>query len=189
MGVRRPAMGFVVAAFATGILVGGPLWADPLTPVGEPTPWHSWYQQFHESADGGFDRMRVEILSGGPFETPTFGGFAQGSWQTVFESTDGSGASVKLAGDAAAYHVDFKLFFLGNSSDAVSFRFTGYKGSEIIELSTAQWDGASWSVDTTIGHCVAPQVQVPLPSTGLASLAILGILAGAGALLRKRPGT
>ncbi|MCY2954880.1 MAG: hypothetical protein NTU53_23360 [Planctomycetota bacterium] len=151
--------------------------AEFLAPVGGPTPWHSWYQQFEDEIAGGFDRMEVAILIGGPLEIPAFGNFSVGAWreENLLPSGGGTASAAAVRTDGgAAQPVSFSLFFLGEPTEPVAFVFKAFNAGTLVEQSEVAWDTRAWSVNTTIGNCVS--VVVPLPATaGSVFVTLFGI--------------
>jgi hypothetical protein len=116
-----------------------------ISAVGTPILGNSWLFQF-QVFGGPVDLMAVQFVSGpgGPFEAPVFSDFTDPGWTD--QPTVEIGPNRDL-GIAAGPPIDpsagmyFKISFVGDSTDSLSFNFFAYDDSDVPFSTQLIWNG------------------------------------------------
>jgi hypothetical protein len=164
-------VGIIVVA---ACLMAGANAALGVSAVGDPFEAGSWGQRFIEDGVGQFDQMQFKMISGGPFEAPGIGNFAQtpAGWSQAFESAD---KKLLVAVGPASTSLQFDIVFQGLKTTALKFNFQAYSPSgTLVENTDATWNGSGWSFGA--GSVSGGEIPVPEPITMLSCfLAISGL--------------
>jgi len=115
-----------------------------ITPIGEPFTTNSWGQRFQLDAPHA-DHIQMQMFSAGDaFEQPiAIGNFSVGGW-TQTCNFDGQ---LVLADGPGSTPFKFDIYFVGASSNPLSFHFQSWDGAtcNTQDNADAYWNGGGWS--------------------------------------------
>jgi hypothetical protein len=172
-------MGLMVALVVPLLVIGQCAFADTAPPVAAPLIGASWTQTFEESGVY-FDSIKVMMLEGGPFESPSLRNFTDADWQLTQEMPPSEDFPYYTAigrGPSLDW-LQFDAAFITDPSLPLSFYFIAYSGDTKVDWATASWSGTEWQVDTSglpwdlrVIHHTA---TVPEPTTATLLIFALG---------------
>jgi len=143
---------------------------------GDPFEIGSWAQRFYESGVGLFDRLEAYMISGDDdFEGPGFKNFDKAGWTASMPNSD------HITATGTAYDIlYFDLCFADDKSDPLVFDFVAWKGTTLLEVARASWNGSGWSIGSS-----PIDYRKPVPEPG--TMLLLGFgLAGLVGFGRKK---
>jgi hypothetical protein len=151
--------------------------ASALIWYGDPVVGSSWSQGFHEGPVD-HDFWRIDLISGGPFESPAIRNFSTVGWALVWDHPTSASAAGPVVADSF-----FDIFFELTPSDPLSFHFAAYNGGNLVGTALASHDANGWVVDNDPGWNPGLGDPVSEPAT----LMLLGSgLFGAGLAAWRR---
>jgi len=172
----------VLGSIATVIVASiCPTSSASIQPRGDPIYGSSWGQCFDytDPRDGTVDLVAVSILSGGPFEAPTFRKFDVPEWDVLVEYPTGSpelAAAGTYTNPVAA--LSFELWFESEPEDPVSLWFGAWRPGELLSFEgyTLSWAGGGqrcvWVAQPDPVPVERPQL---IPAPGAALLCAVGL--------------
>ncbi len=129
---------------------------------------NSWSQGFYETGIGFFNMMNVQMISGGPFEVPTFSSFRDSTLAGTWTSNSSPNAT---ANGSAVDYLTFNLNFEGVSATPLTFNFAAFSDQVLREYAHAVWNGNTWTITGLPLADYTPPMNVPEPGLAL----LLGI--------------
>ncbi len=165
------------------MLIGATARAD-LVSQGTGIEGNSWGQLFSFTWSSGYDLFAGQIVSGGPFESPTHRNFSDGSWSNGLELGGGSPYQATASGSSTTY-IEWEVWFSSDMSDPVTWDFVAFDGDTLTFSARATWNGSFWDTGGTPDwNPTREQLtqNIPLPTPVL-----LGVAGLAGMVpLRRR---
>jgi len=162
--MARQVVRFITIASLLSI-VGVPL-AGALDSIDQNDSQVRWTAGFRESDVGGFDRLRIDWLSGTTFAAPFFMNFDilppgepvgdPGGWAITFGSAREAGAASPTGTDRLA----FEIVFSQPQTDPLGFLFRAWEGEALRDLTRVDWSGARWSFVTVGACCLGAECQL-----------------------------
>jgi hypothetical protein len=155
-----------------------------LSLVGGPTVIGSWSQGFDETGIGDFDRIEVQMVSGGPLESPAFTGLSSG-WTVIQSPTPTAPKShvdlISASSPTPVTDLHWNINFLGSECSPLAFEFQAFNGDQLLALDQVAWTGnrwvitfPTWDLPPTVDNRYPPDTRVPVPGAGLLGLIGLG---------------
>jgi len=131
-----------------------------IQPVGDPIPGGSWGQAFTYTTtrDSPIDLVAVALLTGGPFESPTFRTFDAADWTVLGEYPVEKGTPELAAAGTIANPVSalsFELWFNSLPADSGSLLFGAW---QVGDPSPSETYRLTWDADQEIGLWVVEAV-------------------------------